>query len=307
MLQVSATPYCLVTKNSRIPDANCLNWFSKEDASDYFGIKHFVKNTLELGEIESDQLEEGTMRVDSTFEENIEDKSDFEKYLKDLYKKCNEVKPGRLKKSEKCDVLRAARLHGLIMQYMKGLLEKANIPSNIYEPHFQQRREKLSKVTEVMLRDIDKSMNGKGKMILLRVMEIKDGIFFADVLRRMRAILKLDDTFSVVLDIDSEEDRKSGMDNFLNKEAQFLDRIQCWNDGGNTRYRPSSYKDLNNLPVILIVCERGKMGITYPPSLRWYDLRLRYSTLTGVTRDRILEGHAGTNHQMSYLQYLLVG
>ena len=86
LLQVSAPPYCLVTKNSRIPDENCLNWFSKEDASDYFGIKDFVKNTLELGEIESDELKEGTMRVDSTFEENITDKSDFEKYLKDQCK-----------------------------------------------------------------------------------------------------------------------------------------------------------------------------------------------------------------------------
>ena len=97
LLQVSATPYCLVTKNSRIPEENVVNWFSKNDASNYFGIKDFVQNTLQLGEMESDQLEEGTMRVDSTFEKNIEENSDFEKYLKELYKKCSEGKTVRLK------------------------------------------------------------------------------------------------------------------------------------------------------------------------------------------------------------------
>ena len=39
LLQVSATPYCLVTKNSRIPEENCINWFTKEDSSNYFGIQ----------------------------------------------------------------------------------------------------------------------------------------------------------------------------------------------------------------------------------------------------------------------------
>ena len=54
LLQVSATPCCLVTKNSRIPEENVVNWFSKNDASNYFGIKDFVQNTLHLGEMESD-------------------------------------------------------------------------------------------------------------------------------------------------------------------------------------------------------------------------------------------------------------
>ena len=30
------------------------------------------------------------------------------------------------------------------------------------------------------------------------------------------------------------------------------------------------------LPCVLIVCEKGKMGDTFPRSLRYYDLRLRY-------------------------------
>ena len=39
LLQVSATPYCLVTKNTRIPARNRTNWFTTDDAGDYFGIK----------------------------------------------------------------------------------------------------------------------------------------------------------------------------------------------------------------------------------------------------------------------------
>ena len=39
LLQVSATPYCLVTKNTRIPAENRTNWFKTEDAGEYFGIK----------------------------------------------------------------------------------------------------------------------------------------------------------------------------------------------------------------------------------------------------------------------------
>ena len=38
---------------------------------------------------------------------------------------------------------------------------------------------------------------------------------------------------------------------------------------------PRTYSDLSNLPVILVVVEKGKMGITYPKSLRYYDLRMR--------------------------------
>jgi hypothetical protein len=40
---------------------------------------------------------------------------------------------------------------------------------------------------------------------------------------------------------------------------------------------PQSYEDLNDLPCILILCQRGKMGDTFPKSLRYYDLRMKYA------------------------------
>ena len=104
----------------------------------------------------------------------------------------------------------------------------------------------------------------------------------------IHTLLGLEDSFSIVLDLDLQS-VEYGMDCFKKQELQFLKRLRCWNDGGNDRseYYPSTYEDLKNLPVILIVCERGKLGITYPTSLRWYDLRLRYNSLDGVTRSAI--------------------
>eukprot|EP01047_Picozoa_sp_COSAG01_P049324 COSAG01_NODE_4882_length_4653_cov_5.709550_2_plen_850_part_00 len=40
-----------------------------------------------------------------------------------------------------------------------------------------------------------------------------------------------------------------------------------------------TYEDLNGLPCILIVCEKGKMGDSFPESFKYYDLRLRYSNV----------------------------
>ena len=84
-------------------------------------------------------------------------------------------------------------------------------------------------------------------------------------------------------------------------EKSFLPRLAAWRGNGNPDYRPSTYEDLADLPIILIVVEKGlqtkledpffrfvnctgKMGITYPKSLRYYDLRLRYETTTSTTR-----------------------
>ena len=38
-----------------------------------------------------------------------------------------------------------------------------------------------------------------------------------------------------------------------------------------------TYIDLADLPCILVLREKGKMGDTFPPSLRFYDLRLRHA------------------------------
>lgn len=66
-------------------------------------------------------------------------------------------------------------------------------------------------------------------------------------------------------------------------EDHFLERIQRLN-GKDKSWRPRHYTDFEGLPCILVVVEKGKMGITYPKSLRWYDLRVRYFDTSAVTR-----------------------
>ena len=44
----------------------------------------------------------------------------------------------------------------------------------------------------------------------------------------------------------------------------------------NPHYDVRNYMDLEHLPCLLVVVNKGKMGITYPRSLKYYDLRQKY-------------------------------
>ena len=43
-------------------------------------------------------------------------------------------------------------------------------------------------------------------------------------------------------------------------EKSFLPRLATWNDAGNEDYRPKTYQDLADLPIILVVAEKGKFS-----------------------------------------------
>ena len=137
-------------------------------------------------------------------------------------------------------------------------------------------------ITKKMVEDIDGKENGEGSMILVRLLFQWEGRFFVKVIKRVRHALGFDNRFCVSLDIDDDASSKEDL-----CEAQFLPRLQAWHGGGNADYRPMSYTDLEGLPVILVVVDKGKMGITYPKSLRYYDLRRRYATRSKVTRGAI--------------------
>ena len=101
-------------------------------------------------------------------------------------------------------------------------------------------------------------------------------MFFADTLKKVRKLLKMDDAFSILLDIDENKTSHSQSKQIF--EEQFLDRMQRlpfkmrkfiniltyeyslyrWNS--NLNFRPSAYTDLEGLPVILIVVEKGIVG-----------------------------------------------
>ena len=138
-----------------------------------------------------------------------------------------------------------------------------------------------AKITEAMLKDIDNS-DGTGKMVLVRLLYKQEGRILVKTLKEVRNALGLDDVFCVSLDCDDDTSSREKLDLC---ETQFLPRLQAWNS--DKEFKPTFYTDLKDLPVILVVVEKGKMGITYPKSLRYYDLRMRYASTTGVTRGAI--------------------
>ena len=71
--------------------------------------------------------------------------------------------------------------------------------------------------------------------------------------------------FSVLIDVD--DNKKEGEKYQKLCEEQFLKRLQKWNK--NDGFKPRTYEDLKYLPCLLAVVEKGKMGITYPNTLRW--------------------------------------
>ena len=257
LLQVSATPYSLVTKNSRIEPENVIDMV-KEMTSDrestlksYWGIWKFIEATTE--DNKQDPLKPGIMSKDNHFERSIEERSDLEEYIKEKFK-ANGYKEENRKKGQRklqTKVEHLTRLYGLILQYCSAMLKKAGIDPNILKSKLA-RLMNDSKITTSMLGQIDSGPNGQGSMILVRVPEQDDGKVFGKLLTQLRNTLRQENQFSIVLDIDEGNTASK-----LYEEA-FLPRLQWWNAEGNKQYRPSSYRDLLHLPIILVVVERGK-------------------------------------------------
>ena len=66
-----------------------------------------------------------------------------------------------------------------------------------------------------------------------------------------------------------------------------------------------NYSDLENLPCLLVVVNKGKMGITYPRSLKYYDLRQKYPRPRQGTRAAIEQAehpYINTNNKTKYLE-----
>ena len=62
----------------------------------------------------------------------------------------------------------------------------------------------------------------------------------------------------------------------------FYPNILRWNKNPELVVR--NYSDLDKLPILVVVVEKGKVGVTYPRSLRYYDLRMRYKKNSTAVR-----------------------
>ena len=119
------------------------------------------------------------------------------------------------------------------------------------------------------------SPDGRGVMILVRVADQKSGKSLYNSLRSMRAYLGLQNTLGVIIDINQAEardDTSFGLKETI--EQPLLDKLLSWQrergwvPGDATAPLVRQYSDLEDLPCVLILCEKGKMGDTFPKSLR---------------------------------------
>ena len=111
-----------------------------------------------------------------------------------------------------------------------------------------------------------------------RILSGNSGKSFVDILKRLRNILGFYDKFSILLDIDGRRDmcekqflsRLQRLVNIAHRISQLLSLFVFvfyrWHN--NDDFSVRNYENLDKLPVILVVVEKGKMGITYPKSLR---------------------------------------
>eukprot|EP00742_Colponemidia_sp_Colp-10_P010277 GILJ01011283.1.p1 GENE.GILJ01011283.1~~GILJ01011283.1.p1 ORF type:complete len:1247 (+),score=156.46 GILJ01011283.1:102-3743(+) len=143
----------------------------------------------------------------------------------------------------------------------------------------QQRSDETVRTTQCSIDMIQNLLHprtdGTGVMVLLRVVANNHGLQIYNALQKHRNLLGLQQQFEIILDVgDVTLTNKKSLDGLLS--PYFLDRLRKFRN--DPTFLPKTYEDLVDLPCILILCNKGRMGDTFPPSLQYYDLRLRYSS-----------------------------
>ena len=138
LLQVSATPYCLVTKNSRVRHKNRLDMYrlvqydfqlsiifkstihrEVEKNSTYYGIGQFV----EASNPDNEDLIQGTLTKDEDYEKSIKPETDLQCYIKEVFELCKKSKGQKMKKrgqpTDQSEIEHATRFYGLLLQWIK--------------------------------------------------------------------------------------------------------------------------------------------------------------------------------------------
>jgi hypothetical protein len=256
-LFVSATPYNLLTQNSQVPLDNFECWQSGEDdgppasgGARYYGLKSYKENPGD-----GYTAKPGCITDDRDYEEAV-GKRPMPSSADTGVKKVADRKA-------------LVRRDVLFDEYAAAMAKAARPNEQCGDGSFSP-----SAITQNMMQDlIDVSEDGKGIMILLRVNTKNAGWYLHMQLCAARNHLGLRSTFAVVLDVD--ETKRGGLRKCIDESMQ--DMMCSWQGCDRDGLILEAYSDLENLPCILILCEKGKMGDTFPPSLRYYDLRLRYA------------------------------
>ena len=249
-LFVSATPYNLVTQDSQVPEANVVNWETNDAAAEgterYFGLKHYEEHRKDA------DADQGTIKQGSLCASDAQ----FNKRVKNLL---NGKKDAVSKQS--------ALLRTVISEYVEALklTDDEHVPGVVGTCRmFPRNHDCRHSLTERMVRDLVNvpvdtrtgSTLGPGIMIMLRQNKLTGQQIF-DAVIGARNKLQLHDRFAVLIDIQSKG--QGGIRRCLQQHnPEIYEAMKSANGGKDPTME--QYSDLKNVPCMLILCERGKMG-----------------------------------------------
>jgi hypothetical protein len=259
-LLVSATPYNLLTTDSQIVPENEVKWLPENEGDNYYGMERYCEQTKRNEEEEetngSFSPGPGCITKDTAFDslatKNMKHHQD-KKQLKDRRS--------------------YARADALLKGYTQAL-EAAEAADAGDANHGEWSTDLTARMMSELL--LSSQEGQSGMMILLRTTNQEHGTMLWKGLTMQRDKL-FKDRFAVILDIDSNKHGSVGLKGAI--PAPLLEDLRQRQGVDSTKkVVVSCYSDLHEVPCILILVEKGKMGDTFPRSLRYYDLRLRYAS-----------------------------
>lgn len=120
----------------------------------------------------------------------------------------------------------------------------------------------------------------KGHMVVIRINTAASGVFVQDVLRHSLDAMNLPREFtpSVIMDTGRSPKLESLFHQNV-RERYFFDlRKKHKSHGLQMNKLDLTYEDLYDVPCILLLVQKGRLGDTFPSSLRAFDLRVKYAS-----------------------------
>ena len=301
-LQVSATPYTMMTQYTRIPESNVINWLSEgEDEGNYYGIKSYYETVTTRPNMSNSLA--GQILVDSEYESMVfttskgKPHSRWEMLSEFVFSKLEEK--GYEKKDSVSEQIQYAlknsiRLACTATQYMQAMMKLRGYSDDklatVFKGGHFTHWKKLSKLAENTFRiitgvkegDTEAQFRERGKMCLLRVKQQFEAKFIYRILRKLRKTIHLDNAFAIILDIDDDHNT-SGIKSFNEEEYTFTKRLRHWKN--DPHFCVERYEDLLGMHILLLRLDRifkyfRIIRFKIYESLKRYSNFFRHSSIT---------------------------
>eukprot|EP00873_Tetraselmis_striata_P014894 jgi/Tetstr1/435158/TSEL_002615.t1 len=289
-LFVSATPYNLLTVDTQVPVENEHQWFTPNEATTYYGLQRYLEHGVAPG---ARGCQPGAIMKDLSLSDAAR-KMRLTPALEERWLTWREQAQTGEREKKSAQRTKLKMLMAVETRYAAAFLQAMGRRPADLPPGATLRLPDGSALPELPEGDLTLEMvqhlvqpdrrTGRGIMILVRVADQKCGRLLFGSMRRLRDFLGLQARVAVIIDINQTEartdDNSFGLKETIEEPllARLL-RLQRASglvppDAAEPLLR--QYSDLDGLPCVLILCEKGKMGDTFPRSLRYYDLRMRY-------------------------------